>query len=254
MNFASWLSMVGSTLFHPQICVPMGSSLPCGGSATAPPPPVPVRHLVRLSHFLPPVTKAHAAVTTSIGRRSSFLFPYLLFFTFSSSSSAATSLLALEYFTDQEKGFAVLRPSSWMQVFLLPFCPCVPTPKRFLPSTSCGGLELVIGGEGRGDGSIRGGEGEKQHRGGGESGQAFISEGIWDAGVRGWQAHSGWEKKGSFLFYNKRPLLFHFCYASAKLESSKFLEKNCCWAMLEIKSDSCIEIRSQLMLLNQQPQ
>ncbi|XP_042426522.1 psbP domain-containing protein 2, chloroplastic-like [Zingiber officinale] len=96
----------------------MGSSLPCGGSATAPPPPppVPVRHLVRLPHFFPPATKAHTAATTSIGRRSSFVFPYLLFFSFSSSSPAATSLLSLEYFTDQDKGFAVLRPSSWIQV------------------------------------------------------------------------------------------------------------------------------------------
>ncbi|KAG6486156.1 hypothetical protein ZIOFF_054726 [Zingiber officinale] len=96
----------------------MGSSLPCGGSATAPPPPprVPVRHLVRLPHFFPPATKAHTAAITSIGRRSSFLFPYLLFFSFSSSSPAATSLLALEYFTDQDKGYSVLRPSSWMQV------------------------------------------------------------------------------------------------------------------------------------------
>ncbi|KAG6482272.1 hypothetical protein ZIOFF_058903 [Zingiber officinale] len=107
-----------ASVFHPQICVPMGSSLPCGGSATAPPPPppVPVRHLVRLPHFFPPATKAHTAATTSIGRRSSFVFPYLLFFSFSSSSPAATSLLSLEYFTDQDKGFAVLRPSSWIQV------------------------------------------------------------------------------------------------------------------------------------------
>ncbi|CAL9068735.1 psbP domain-containing protein 2, chloroplastic-like [Musa acuminata AAA Group] len=93
----------------------MASSLPCGGSATAPPPPpTSVRRPLKLSPIHPPVTKNETPAVVTISRRSSLLLPFPFFF--SSSSSAAASSPSLEPYIDPAQGFTLLRPSSWIQV------------------------------------------------------------------------------------------------------------------------------------------
>ncbi|URD78844.1 Lipase (class 3) [Musa troglodytarum] len=93
----------------------MASSLPCGGSATAPPPPrTSIRRPLKLSLIHPPVTKDETPAMVTISRRSSLLLPFPFFF--SSSSSVAASSPPLEPYNDSAQGFTLLRPSSWIQV------------------------------------------------------------------------------------------------------------------------------------------
>ncbi|RWW12164.1 hypothetical protein GW17_00024176 [Ensete ventricosum] len=93
----------------------MASSLPCGGSATAPlPPPASVRRPLKLSPIHPPVTKDETPAVVTISRRGSLLLPFPFIFS-SSSSSAAASSPSLEPYFDPAQGFTLLRPSSWIQ-------------------------------------------------------------------------------------------------------------------------------------------